>query len=87
MHRHTLPLLQRAADGEIEPRWTTFVSPFDSLFWAQGRDELLWGFKHVLEAYKPAPQRVYGNLAFAILRRLGRSRLSRCPERGRAQRS
>jgi uncharacterized protein len=69
VHRDTLPLLQRAADGEIEPRRTTFLSPFDSLFWAQGRDELLWGFKHVLEAYKPAAQRIYGYFTLPILHR------------------
>jgi uncharacterized protein len=69
VHRDTLPLLQRAADGEITARRTTFLSPFDSLFWAQGRDEMLWGFRQVLEAYKPAKDRVYGYLCFPILHR------------------
>ena len=42
VHRDSLPLLERAADGDITPRHTTFLSPFDSLFWAQGRDMQFW---------------------------------------------
>ena len=43
VHRDNLPLLQRAADGELRPRRTTFLSPFDSLFWASGRPAILHG--------------------------------------------
>ena len=43
VHRANLPLLQRAADGDITPNHTTFLSPFDSLFWAKGRDTQFWG--------------------------------------------
>ncbi|MBN1250419.1 MAG: YcaQ family DNA glycosylase [Anaerolineae bacterium] len=67
VHRDTLPLLQRAADGEIKPEHTTFLSPFDSLFWAPDRDQTLWGFNHLLEAYKPAADRRYGYFCFPIL--------------------
>ena len=45
VHRDNLPLLQRAADGELRPRRTTFLSPFDSLFWASGRDRQFWRFR------------------------------------------
>ena len=55
VHRANLPLLERAADGGIIPRRATFLSPFDSLFWAKGRDMHYWGFQQILEAYKPAP--------------------------------
>ena len=41
VHRDNLPLLQRAADGELRPHRTTFLSPFDSLFWASGRPAIL----------------------------------------------
>ena len=34
VHRDHLALLQRAADGEIKAERTTFLDPFDSLFWA-----------------------------------------------------
>jgi uncharacterized protein YcaQ len=67
VHRDNLPLLQRAADGELSARRTTFLAPFDSLFWAHNRDQTLWGFKQLLECYKPAEERVYGYFSFPIL--------------------
>ncbi|MBK8905169.1 MAG: YcaQ family DNA glycosylase [Anaerolineaceae bacterium] len=67
VHRDNLPLLQRAADGDIRPERTTFLAPFDSLFWAGDRDQKLWGFKQLLECYKPAAQRVYGYFCLPIL--------------------
>lgn len=67
VHRDNLSLLQRAADGEISPQRTTFLAPFDSLFWAGDRDEKLWGFNQLLECYKPASQRIYGYFCFPIL--------------------
>jgi uncharacterized protein YcaQ len=67
VHRDNLPLLQRAADGALSARRTTFLAPFDSLFWAGHRDQLLWGFNQLLECYKPAEQRVYGYFSFPIL--------------------
>jgi hypothetical protein len=67
VHRDNLPLLQRAAEGEISARRTTFLAPFDSLFWAGDRDQRLWGFKQLLECYKPAEERVYGYFCFPIL--------------------
>ena len=67
VHRENLPLLEQAADGAIQPLRTTFLSPFDSLFWARGRDEQLWNFHSVLEAYKPAPKRIWGYFCLPIL--------------------
>ena len=67
VHRANLPLLDRAADGDITPSHTTFLSPFDSLFWAKGRDTQFWGFQQILEAYKPAPQRIWGYFSLPIL--------------------
>ena len=67
VHRESLPLLQRAADGELKPERTTFLAPFDSLFWAWERDQRLWGFKQLLECYKPAEDRIYGYFCFPIL--------------------
>ena len=49
VHRDNLPLLQRAADGDLKAERTTFLTPFDSLFWALDRDQKLWGFKQLLE--------------------------------------
>lgn len=69
VHRENLPLLQRAADGDLKPERTTFLTPFDSLFWAGDRDQELWGFKQLLESYKPATERVYGYFCLPILYR------------------
>ncbi len=67
VHRDNLPRLEQAADGALRPRRTTFLSPFDSLFWARGRDEDLWGFRQVLEAYKPEKDRIWGYFCLPIL--------------------
>jgi hypothetical protein len=67
IHRDNLPLLQRAADGEIKAQRTTFLSPFDSLFWAGNRDQQLWGFRQLLECYKKPEDRIYGYFCFPIL--------------------
>ncbi len=67
VHREDRPLLERAADGSLAAARTTFLNPFDSLFWPQGRDEELWGFEQVLEAYKPAAQRRWGYFCLPIL--------------------
>jgi len=67
VHRDNLPLLEKAASGGLKPRRTTFLSPFDSLFWARGRDEAFWGFRQRIEAYTPAPKRIYGYFCLPIL--------------------
>lgn len=67
VHRQNLPLLERAADGALAARRTTFLNPFDSLFWPRGRDGQFWGFRQVLEAYKPAAQREWGYFCLPIL--------------------
>ena len=67
VHRDNLPLLERVSSGEIKAERTTLLSPFDTLFYPQGRDEMLWGFRQVLEAYKPAQQREWGYFCLPIL--------------------
>ena len=46
----------------------TLLSPFDNLLWDRPFAERLFGFKHVMEIYKPAPQRVYGYYVLPLLR-------------------
>ncbi len=69
VHREALPQLEAAADGALSPRRTTFLSPFDNLFWARGRDVQFWNFNQALEAYKPAPARKWGYFCLPILHR------------------
>ncbi len=56
-----------AADGVVKPERTTFLSPFDSFFWARDRDQRLWGFNQVLECYKRPQDRIYGYFCLPIL--------------------
>ncbi len=67
VHRDSLDTLERAADGGLVPNATTFLTPFDSLFWAPGRDVQLWGFEQRLEAYVPGPKRRWGYFCLPIL--------------------
>ena len=60
-------MLEQAANGSLKAERTTFLSPFDNLFWAAHRDEMLWGFHQALECYLPAPKRVYGYFCLPIL--------------------
>jgi uncharacterized protein YcaQ len=67
VYRDLFPLLEQAADGALPATRTTFLSPFDNLFWAKGRDQQFWGFTQRLEAYVPAPKRVWGYYCLPIL--------------------
>ncbi|MBN2305159.1 MAG: winged helix DNA-binding domain-containing protein, partial [Anaerolineae bacterium] len=67
VHRDHIPAMQQAADGAITARRTTFLNPFDNLFWAKGRDEALWGFMQRLEAYKKEKDRIWGYYCLPIL--------------------
>ncbi|MCI0439251.1 MAG: winged helix DNA-binding domain-containing protein [Chloroflexi bacterium] len=67
IHRDDARLLEKAADGDLAPRRTTFLSPFDSLFWAQERDMRFWGFRKVIECYTPEPKRIWGYFCLPIL--------------------
>lgn len=67
VHRDNLEILMQAADGSMQAERTTFLSPFDNLWWAPGRDAQLWGFRQRLEAYTSAPKRVWGYFCLPIL--------------------
>jgi uncharacterized protein len=54
-------LLAPEADVEAaQPSGCVFLSPFDNLLWDRPFAERVLGFKHLIEVYKPAPQRRYG---------------------------
>jgi len=67
VHRDNFPLLEQAADGDLKAERTTFLSPFDNLWWASRRDMQFWGFHQSLEAYLPAHKRLYGYFCMPIL--------------------
>jgi uncharacterized protein YcaQ len=67
VHRDHLPLLDRALDGEIQARRTTFLNFFDSLLWGHERVGRLWGFENMIEAYKREENRIYGYFCLPIL--------------------
>ncbi len=51
------------------PSGGVLVCPFDNLVWDRPFLERLFGFLHVIEVYKPAPQRVYGYYVLPFLYR------------------
>jgi uncharacterized protein YcaQ len=67
IHRDNFPLLERAAASDLKAVRTTFLSPFDNLWWAANRDEQFWGFRKALEAYLPASRRTYGYFCLPVL--------------------
>jgi uncharacterized protein len=69
VHRDNLPLLQAAADGALPAERTTFLSPFDNVFWSPSRDQAVWGFHKFIEMYVPAAKRKHGYFCLPILHR------------------
>jgi len=65
-----LPLVVPAA-AEIDgaPAGGVLICPFDNLVWDRSFLERVFGFTHVIEVYKPAPQRVYGYYVLPFLYR------------------
>jgi uncharacterized protein YcaQ len=65
-----LPLVVPAA-AEIDgaPAGGVLICPFDNLVWDRSFLERIFGFTHVIEVYKPAPQRVYGYYVLPFLYR------------------
>ena len=54
-------LLAADADPEsADPAGAVLLSPFDNLLWDRPFAERVLGFKHLIEVYKPAPERRYG---------------------------
>jgi uncharacterized protein YcaQ len=63
------------ADTELgvpTPSAAVLLSPFDNLLWDRAFASRILGFEHLIEVYKPAPQRRYG---YYVLPLLGRDRI------------
>jgi uncharacterized protein len=60
-----------AVDAELDrpaPRAAVLLSPFDNLLWDRPFTRRILGFDHLIEVYKPAPQRQYGYYVLPFLR-------------------
>jgi uncharacterized protein len=49
------------------PKGGVLVCPFDNMLWDRPFVERVFGFRHVIEVYKPAPQREYGYYVLPFL--------------------
>jgi hypothetical protein len=59
-----------AADTELDrpaPTAIVLLSPFDNLLWDRPFARRVLGFDHLIEVYKPAPQRRYGYYVLPLL--------------------
>jgi uncharacterized protein YcaQ len=58
------------AESELDrprPATAVLLSPFDNLLWDRPFARRVLGFEHVIEVYKPAPQRRYGYYVLPFL--------------------
>ena len=61
-----------AADADLDPPTPTaavLLSPFDNLLWDRPFARRVLGFDHLIEVYKPAPQRRFGYYVLPFVRR------------------
>jgi len=78
-----------APEAELDlpaPRGAVLVSPFDNLLWDRPFARRILGFDHLIEVYKPAPQRRYGYYVLPFLhgdRIVGRADLKSERKEGR----
>jgi hypothetical protein len=52
-----------------EPAGSTFISPFDNLLWDRAFARRILGFDHLIEVYKPRPERRYGYYVLPLVDR------------------
>ena len=53
-------LVPAGTSFDANPTATVLISPFDNLLWDRPFARRVVGFDHLIEVYKPAPQRQYG---------------------------
>jgi hypothetical protein len=59
-----------AADADLDaaaPAGSVLLSPFDNLLWDRPFAERVLGFAHLIEVYKPEPERRYGYYVLPLL--------------------
>jgi uncharacterized protein YcaQ len=62
-------LLPASAVVPPEPAGATFISPFDNLLWDRQFARRILGFDHLIEVYKPQPERRYGYYVLPLVDR------------------
>jgi uncharacterized protein len=64
------PAVVVPADATLDgapPKGGVLLCPFDNMLWDRPFVERVFGFRHVIEVYKPAPQRAYGYYVLPFL--------------------
>ena len=64
------PAVLVPADAELDlpaPTAAVLLSPFDNLLWDRPFARRVLGFDHLIEVYKPAPQRRFGYYVLPLL--------------------
>ncbi|HEX2021807.1 MAG TPA: crosslink repair DNA glycosylase YcaQ family protein, partial [Candidatus Thermoplasmatota archaeon] len=56
-----------APENAPAPKGAVLLSPFENLLWDRAFARRLFGFDHLIEVYKPAPQRTHGYYAMPLL--------------------
>ncbi len=61
-------LVPADANLEAQPSGAVLLSPFDNLLWDRDFARRVLGFDHLIEVYKPQPERVFGYYVLPFLR-------------------
>jgi uncharacterized protein len=67
VHPDNARLSEKILSGNLQPAFTTLLSPFDPVIWDRARALELFDFEYKIEVYTPAARRRYGYYSLPIL--------------------